>query len=104
MEVKLSSKTNFLIALGSSPINKVLDFLIENRRGSWTMVEISKNARVGYSTLKIVMPNLLKNGLVKINKKVGKSNLFVINDENPTVEKLEDFRKQINLQSLKKFK
>jgi len=103
-EIKQSTKTSFLRVMGSSPVNRVLDFLIENDRDSWTMVEISKNAGVGYSTLKIVLPRLLKTELIIIRKVVGKAKLYAINKENQVVKKLYNLYTQINLSEIKKFK
>jgi len=69
-------------------VAKIIDFLIENERESWTMGEISENSEIGYSTLKIIIPKMLSFGLIVIARTVGKSNLYMINKENPIVQKL----------------
>jgi len=96
-------KTNFVQIMGDSPMNRVLDFLIENDRESWTMVEIRDNSKVGYSTLKIVLPRMLENNLVIINKTVGKSRLFIINKENPIIKKIYSLYNTINESEIKTF-
>lgn len=100
MEIKQTTKTSFLKVMGANPINKTLDFLIENERDSWTMAEISKNAGVGYSTLKLVLPKLLKNELIFIDKQIGKLKLYKINKENKIVSKLYLLHNTINKESI----
>jgi len=96
-------KTNFIHVMGDSPINRVLDFLIENDRESWTMVEIRDGANVGYSTLKIILPELLENQLIFVSKTVGKSRLFKINKENVVIKKLYELYNTINENEIKRF-
>lgn len=95
-EKKENINTSFLKIMGNSPINKVLDFLIENERESWSMNEISENANVGYSTLKLILPKIVKNNLVYIKKEIGKIKLYTINKENAIVKKIYDLYKTIN--------
>lgn len=94
-EVTLKTKTSFLKVMGANPINRILDFLIENKRESWTMVEIRDNANVGYSTLKIIIPKMQKMNLIKITRTIGNSHLYTINEENPIIKKIKDLHKEI---------
>ena len=81
--------------MGKNPINRILDFLIENDRDSWNMVEIRDNANVGYSTLKQILPKMLNSKLIKITKTVGKSNLYMINKNSEIVNKIYELHKKI---------
>lgn len=74
--------TAFLDIMGKSPVNKVMDFLISNERASWTMKDISIGRNVGYSTLKIVLPKMVENKLIKVDRKIGKIKFYRINKEN----------------------
>lgn len=94
--------TSFLEIMGNTPLNRVLDFLIENDRESWTMFEISKNAKVGYSTLKIILPKLLEQGLVIVPRKIGMSKLYTMDKESPITNKIYSLYKAINLLQLEK--
>lgn len=94
-EVKLKTKTSFLNVMGANPTNRILDFLIENKRESWAMVEIRDNANVGYSTLKIIIPRMEKMGLIKVVKKVGTSKFYTINEESPIIKKIESLHREI---------
>ena len=84
-------KTMFVRVLVESPQIKILDFLIENLRESWTLVEIRDNTKTGYATLKYLLPKMLKDNLVVISKKVSKSNLYKINKDNPAIKHLIQF-------------
>jgi predicted transcriptional regulator len=100
-EIKLNTKTSFLEIMGVNPINRVLDFLIENDRESWTMAEISRNAGVGYSTLKVILPKMEKNKLIVVVKKVGKLKLYTINKDSEITKKIYSLYKAINLEKFK---
>ena len=97
------SQTSFLLVLGSSPINRVLDFLIENDRENWSMYEISKNAGVGYSTLKILLPEMEKRKLLIIKKRIGRIKLYTINVQNPIVHKIIELYKVISNREMERY-
>ncbi|MBU3897083.1 MAG: hypothetical protein KJ697_04090 [Nanoarchaeota archaeon] len=97
-------KTSFLEVMGDSPINKVIDFLIENDRESWSMIEICKNANVGYSTLKLILPQLLKYDLIIIKKTVGKINFYQINKESIIVKRIYSLYEETNVCMMENFK
>ena len=84
-------KTIFRETLGNSVQIKVLDFLIANYSFNFTLTELMKNCKVGYSTLKIILPRMLKRKLVIIDKKVGKANLYKLNIDNPAIKYLMAF-------------
>lgn len=84
-------KTIFIETLGNSPQIKVLDFLMENYRDGWSLMEIKKNTKVGYSTLKVLLPKLLKRKLVIIKQQVGKAKLYSINTNNIVIKHLMAF-------------
>jgi hypothetical protein len=101
-EIKLKTQTNFAEVTGDSPNIRLIDFLIENDRDSWTMVEIKNNANIGYSTLKIILPRLLKMNIVEVKKKVGKSKLYAINKNNEIVKKIYELYHLVNSVAYKK--
>lgn len=95
--------TIFLEVMGKSPVNKVLDFLIENERDSWTMREISEGRNVGYSTLKILLPRMVRHKLIIITREVGKTKLYKINKENDIIRYLYKIYKIMEKQALDEF-
>jgi len=80
--------TNLIYYLGKSPEIKILDFLIENKRTSWNITEIEKQGGIARSTIKLIIPKLFKLNLIKIERKVGNSKLYMINLENEIVKKV----------------
>jgi len=100
-EIKEKEKTSFVRIMGNSPINRILDFLIENDRTNWSMIEIKDGAKVGYATLKLILPRLLNKNLIAIDKEIGKVKLYKINSENSIVKRIYDLYKEINRAELR---
>jgi len=98
----MATQVSFLKVMGDSPINKVLDFLIENDRESWSMNEISENANVGYSTLKLVLPKMAKNDLIIVKKKIGKIKLYTINKSSSIVKMIYELYKEVNKKEIER--
>ena len=80
----------------NSPRMRVLDFLIENSRTHWNLNEL-KQAGVGYSTLKLLMPRLERLGMVVVNHKYGKMKFYGINKVNPITKDIIDLWIKINV-------
>ncbi len=78
-------ETSFLEVMGNSPRNRILDFLIENRRTSWQYKEIIKSQEIGYSTLKKIIPELYNLGLVIVEEVIGRNKLIRINHRSKIV-------------------
>ena len=79
----MKEETVFVEVFGSNPIMKVLDFLISFQAFDYSLTEIAKNSGVSYSTLQIFW-----NNLVVKTRRVGKSNLYRLNTENPAIKQL----------------
>lgn len=84
-------KSIFLEKFGDSPINKVLDFLVVFSAFDYSIVDISKNSSVGYSTLKILMKELIRNKIVIQSRVVGNSKMFKLNKDNHIVKRFIQF-------------
>lgn len=67
---------------------KVLDFLITFQLFDYPLTEIAKNSGVGYSTLQTFWSNLERNSVVIKTRRIGKSDLYKLNTENPAVRQL----------------
>jgi len=81
----------FLEAFGDSPINRILDFLIVFDNFDYSMADIAIKAGVGYSTLKTLIKELLKRGLIIQTRVSGKSNMYKLNKDNALVKKFVEF-------------
>lgn len=74
--------------LGNSPKIKIIEFLIFNREKAHSISEIILGANVKHRTLVIVLKDLLEMDLVFIARKVGKSNLYQINEFHSFIQAL----------------
>jgi len=85
-------KTSFLEYIGDSPIARVLDFLITGRMYDYSLTDLATNAGISWSTLKRIFPHFIKFNLVRYTRTMGRSKLYKINYENPSVRKLIELR------------
>jgi hypothetical protein len=84
----MEKESIFTEVFGSNPAMKVLDFLITFQLFDYPLTEIAKNSGVGYSTLQSFWGNLEKNLVVIKTRRVGKSDLYKLNTDNPAVKQL----------------
>jgi predicted transcriptional regulator len=84
----MKSETIFIEVFGNNPVVKVLDFLITFQLFDYPLTEIAKNSGVSYSTLQTFWDKLERNNIVIKTRRVGKSDLFKLNTQNPAVKQL----------------
>ena len=84
----MENETIFVEVFGSNPVIKVLDFLITFQLFDYPLTEIARNSGVSYSTLQTFWNNLERNNIVIKTRRVGKSDLYKLNTENPAVKQL----------------
>ena len=84
----MKNETVFLEVFGNNPITKVLDFLITFQSFDYSLTEIAKNSGVSYSTLQTFWDKLEKNKIVIKTRRVGKSDLYKLNTNNPAIKQL----------------
>lgn len=87
-KVNMENESVFVQVFGSNPIMKVLDFLIAFQLFDYPMTEIAKNSGVSYSTLQTLWDKLVRNNIVIKTRRVGKSDLYKLNTDNPAVQQL----------------
>lgn len=74
--------------LGNSPRIKIIQFFINNKNSSYSIREILLGANVKHRNLVDTLKDLLKKDMIYIDKKVGKSNLYRINELEPFCQSL----------------
>lgn len=88
---------------------KVLEFLVENRAFDYSKEEISEGAGISRPTLYRIWPVLDKNGILKVTRKYGKTQLYKVNEDNELVKVLikleiavvkEQFKRMENRESM----
>ena len=82
------NETVFVEIFGNNPVMKVLDFLITYQLFDYPLTEIAKKSGVSYSTLQTFWHRLEKNNIVIKTRRVGKSDLYKLNTENPAIKEL----------------
>ncbi len=82
------NRSFFLEQLGDTPKLRVLDFLIGNHFFDFPMTEIARESNVSYNSIVTFFDNFIKSGIVVKTRKVGKSDYYKLNLENPFVVKL----------------
>jgi len=88
MQDNMENETIFIEVFGNNPVMRVLDFLITFQLFDYPLTEIAKNSGVSYSTLQTFWDNLEKNKIVIKTRRVGKSDLYKLNTNNPAVKQL----------------
>ncbi len=84
----MKNETVFVEVFGGTPITRVLDFLITFQLYDYPLTEIAKNSGVSYSTLQTFWDKLVRNHIVIKTRRVGKSDLYKLNTNNPAVRQL----------------
>lgn len=73
---------------GDTPQLRVLDFLIGFHFFDYPMTQIARESNVSYNSLKLFFPNFIKSGIVIKTRKIGKSDYYKLNLNNPFVKNL----------------
>jgi len=84
----MKNESIFIEVFGNNSIMKVLDFLITFQLFDYPLTEIAKNSGVSYSTPQTFWDRLVRNNIVIKTRRVGKSDLFKLNTNNPAVKQL----------------
>lgn len=102
MNNSMKEKTSFRMVFGESPVVKVIDFLIDNQEFDYSLTDISKGAKIGWTTIHQFWRELVKLGIVKKTRKIGRAELYKLNLENPLTKKLIEIDVIVSKQMLQK--
>jgi DNA-binding transcriptional ArsR family regulator len=83
-----SDQSSFVLAMGNTPFIRVISFFLDNRIFDYSKTDIAKNAEVGWSTLHGIWKRLEEFNIVSMTRRVGKSKMYKLNEENPIVRKM----------------
>ena len=98
----MEETTIFRETLGDTPVIRVLDFLIEGRGLDYSLSDIAENSNIGWTTLHRIWGKMLKSGLVKPTREIGRAKLFKLKEENPAVKELIKFYDKLLYQHTEK--
>lgn len=100
-------KSILLETIGDTIENRVIDLLIEGRGLDYSKTDIADNCGISRPTLYKVLPMLLKRGIVKPTRFIGRVQLYTINAANERVKallKLEEFLLKQSFEETEKIK
>lgn len=81
-------RSTFTEVFGDSPLVRVLDFFLTFRDFDYPLIEISRNSGVAWSTLHQLFPKLIKQGIVRETREIGRAKLYMLDRENPITQQL----------------
>jgi hypothetical protein len=109
----MAETSSFMLVFGDTPLIKLLDFFLDNPDFDYSLSDIAKNSGISWTTLHVYWKNLLRLGVVKQTRLVGKAKMYKLNIENPLVIKLKELdlfisesfiEEELKKQSVKKLK
>lgn len=74
--------------LGNSSRIKILEFLINNKENSFSVSYILMGASVKHRNAVDILKDLVEKDLIYIEKRIGKSNMYKINEHNEFIQAL----------------
>jgi hypothetical protein len=75
----------------SRAVSQIIDFFLDHKEFDYSPGEIAKKTGLSFRTIFREMPNLEKNQLVYISRKIGKTNMYRLNVDFQAVTFLEKF-------------
>jgi hypothetical protein len=85
------TKSIFLTIFGDTPVLRTMDFLAVHDDFDYSMAEIARQAGVGYATLKLFWPTLLRQQIVAHVRTVGKAKMYRLNTQSTHVQQFLTF-------------
>ena len=74
--------------LGNHPKLRIIDFLIDNRPFDYSRNEIMEGSGVSRNTFYKLWPTIERTELVKKTRKIGRAELYKLNEDNAVVKEL----------------
>ncbi len=84
------------------PIPKIIDFLLVHRSWDYPVSTIAEAAGASYHTLQKIVPLLVRKGILRETREVGKAKLYALDFESPSVKKLDEFALTSDIEFSKK--
>ena len=81
----------FLQEEGNTPKNRIWSFLIVHSEYDYSMKDIARYSKVGYTTLKELWKEFKEKKIVIQTRVVGKAKMYRLNIKNPIVNKFIDY-------------
>ncbi len=95
-----SDKSILLEIFGDSPRMKVIDFFLENHIFDYSKRQIADFSEISYNTLETFWEQIIKLGLLRKTRKVGKSQMYILNMDSQIVQRLFQIVKDVMIQDI----
>ncbi len=82
------NKSSFLEQFGDTPQLRVLDFLIDNHFFDYPLTAIARGSNVSYNSMQLFFHNFISSGIVKKTRRLGKSDYYQLDINNPLIKSL----------------
>jgi hypothetical protein len=80
----------------SRAVSQIMDFFLDHKEFDYSPAEIAKKTGLSFRTIFRELPNLEKNQLIYISRKIGKTSMYRINIDFQAVAFLEKFAFQMS--------
>lgn len=81
-------ETAFTEFFGSTPLMRVLGYLLDNRHFDYSKKDVAEGAGISRAALYAVWPNIETRGIVRVTRRFGRTRLYALNQKNELVKKL----------------
>ena len=100
-------KSMLLEVIGATIENRIIDFLIEGKGLDYTKKDIADACEISRPTLYKAFPRLLKEGIIKPTRVIGRIQLYTLNTGNEKIKallKLEEILLKTSFAEMKKIR
>jgi DNA-binding transcriptional regulator YhcF (GntR family) len=80
----------------SRAVSQIMDFFLDHKEFDYSPAEIAKKTGLSFRTIFRELPNLEKNQLIYISRKIGKTSMYRLNIDFQAVAFLEKFALQMS--------
>ena len=77
--------------ISSRAVSQILDFFLDHKEFDYSPGEIAKKTGLSFRTIFRELPNLERNQLIYISRKIGKTSMYRLNGDFQAVSHLEKF-------------
>jgi DNA replication protein DnaD len=75
---------------------QIIDFFLDHKEFDYSPSEIAQKTGLSFKTIFREIPNLEKYQLIKKNRKIGKTSMYILNSSLPAITYLEKFALEIS--------
>ncbi len=94
----------FIEVFGNYPLIRVIDFFLEEYLFDYSKTQVAELSEVSFNTLELFWNKLIKLEMIVKTRKVGNSQMYKLNLENPLIQKLMEIDRGLMMKSSQKVK